>query len=109
MHMVTDHTILRKVGNFDVHVPSGVYAIRDKVNSLNSQIRTADGTIRLFVHPRCRNLIRSLRGLVYQEGTNLPDPNSQFGHLCDALGYLVIGEFKPLKRWSVGGSDFLVY
>jgi hypothetical protein len=98
----TDHTILKRVGGFHVVVPSGVYAVKDKINGLNTLLKAADGTRRLFIHPRCKMLIRSLRGLQYKEGTQLPDQASDFSHLCDALGYLVLGEMNPLKRWKVG-------
>ena len=106
--METDHTILRKTGGFHVVTPSGVYKIPDKVNSLNTMLKAADGTRRIFIHPRCKQLIRSLRGLQYKEGTTLPDQASEFSHLADALAYLVCGEYQPLKRWSVGQSGFRI-
>ena len=62
----TDHTILKRVGGFHVVVPSGVYAVKDKINGLNTLLKAADGTRRLFIHPRCKMLIRSLRGLAIQ-------------------------------------------
>lgn len=104
--MATDHTILRKTGGFQVVTPSGVYAIADKVNSLNTLLKAADGTRRVFIHPRCKQLIRSLRGLCYKEGTTLPDQASDFSHICDAIAYLVCGEYKPLKRWETGATKY---
>lgn len=101
-HMITDHTILKRDGGMHVYTPPGVYAIADKVNSLNTLLKAADGTRRVFIHPRCKQLIRSLRGLCYKEGTTLPDQASEFSHICDAIGYLVCGEFQPLKRYQTG-------
>ena len=98
----TDHTILKRVGGFHVVVPSGVYAVKDKINGLNTLLKAADGSRRLFIHPRCKMLIRSLRGLQYKEGTQLPDQASEFSHLCDAVGYLVLGEMDPLRRYKTG-------
>jgi hypothetical protein len=108
-NMETDHTILRKAGGFQVYTPPGVYAIADKVNSLNTMLKAADGTRRVFIHPRCKQLIRSLRGLCYKEGTTLPDQASEFSHICDAIGYLVCGEYQPLKRWQTGATNWQVY
>ena len=96
----SDHSILKKIGGFHVVVPSGVYAVKDKINGLNTMLKAADGTRRIFIHPRCKQLIRSLRGLQYKEGTQLPDQTSDFSHLCDAIGYLVLGECNPLKRYG---------
>ena len=107
-HLETDHTILKRAGGFQVYTPPGVYAIADKVNSLNTMLKAADGTRRVFIHPRCKQLIRSLRGLCYKEGTTLPDQSSDFSHLCDALGYLVCGEYQPLKRWVTGPTNFRI-
>ena len=101
----SDHSILKRIGGFHVVVPSGVYKIADKVNSLNTMLKAADGTRRIFIHPRCKQLIRSLRGLQYKEGTQLPDQASDFSHLCDAIGYLVLGECNPLKRYGAPRSS----
>ena len=42
---------------------------------------------RLQVDPSCKALIRSLMSLEFKPGMAVPDPNSDHGHMSDALGY----------------------
>jgi len=51
--------------------------------------RNAKGVQRLFVDPRCVNLIRDLETRAYREGTREPDDYGDVGHITDALGYVV--------------------
>ena len=62
----------------------------------------AEGTRRFFIHPRCRQTIKSLRNLTFKEGTNLPDKLSGWDHGWDALSYLICGAFDRVKPWKVG-------
>jgi hypothetical protein len=65
--------------------------VRDRVGNVNSMLESADGTVRLFVHPGCKELIRDLEQVSYQGNTmmidKLSDPKRT--HLSDALGYLL--------------------
>jgi len=73
------------------------YAIRDKYQAMNWLICDALGRRKLKVNPRCRDLIRDLRFMVYREGTDQPDKSDpERSHHSDALGYCVLGAMKPL-------------
>jgi len=91
----TDFTILRQAG-FQVLAPSHPYAVVDKINTVNTGLRTAAGDKRVLINPTCRQLTMALDGLTYVEGTNEPDKSSGLDHITDALGYLLLWEL-PLR------------
>jgi hypothetical protein len=92
----TDLSILQNAG-FAVKVRNSHTAIRDRINAVNARLLSADGERRLFVDPKCKQVIKSLERQTYKEGTNQPDKESGFDHMNDALGYL-IDFLYPIKR-----------
>jgi len=62
--------------------------------------RMVDGQPALIIHPRCKNLIKGLQGAwsykriqgssASERFREVPDKN-QYSHVCDALGYLLLG------------------
>jgi len=92
----TDLSILQNAG-FTVKVRERHSAIRDRINSVNARLMSADGKKHLFVDPKCKQVIRSLERQTYKEGTNQPDKDSGYDHMNDALGYL-IDFLYPIKR-----------
>ena len=62
----------------------------------------------LFILKSCKNVIKSIERQIYKEGTHIPDKDSGYDHMNDALGYLVEFNFplkrnfvpSPQKRWS---------
>jgi hypothetical protein len=92
----TDHTLLERSG-IKLHDRRAPYDVRDKLQTLNWLIKDANGRRRLKVHPRCKDLIRDLRFMVYKEGTDQPDKSDpERSHHSDALGYLALGAMSPL-------------
>lgn len=91
----TDLTILRDAG-MEVHVPDAVYAVVDRHNTVNRLVDTGSGHRRLFVNPRCRNLLATMQGHTYKPGTRQEDEKAGLDHAGAALGYLACGEF-PLR------------
>jgi hypothetical protein len=91
----TDFTILRQAG-FQVLAPSHPYSVVDKINTVNTGLRTAAGDKRVLINPTCRQLTMALDGLTYVKGTNEPDKSSGLDHITDALGYLLLWEL-PLR------------
>jgi hypothetical protein len=84
----TDHTILRTAG-FQVKAPSRHNPIRDGVNAVNAKLRSSSGITSLYIDPKCKYLIECLEKHVYKEGTSIPDKDSGFDHMNDALRYMV--------------------
>jgi hypothetical protein len=104
----TDHSILRKSG-FTVSSPRAPWKIRDKINAVNMGLMDANGKRRIFIHPRCKELIKSLRTLTYAPGTGLPNKNLGVDHAFDALGYLCLQTFNLAKPTNMGSTSYRVW
>jgi len=95
----TDFSILAAHG-FRVLSPPSAPLVVDRNNEVNAMFKNARGERRLFVHPRCKTLIKCLDGLTYKDDTSQPDKTLGLDHLPDALGYLVHYEFPIAGRIS---------
>jgi hypothetical protein len=104
----TDHTILKKSG-FKVSSPRAPWKIRDKITCVNTALLDASGTRRLYIHPRCKELIKSLRTLTYAPGTGLPNKNLGVDHAFDALGYMCLQVFNLAKPETMHSTDYRVW
>ncbi len=101
---VTDFTILEQFG-FITIAPKAHDPVADRINNVQAMLCNAAGTRRLFIHPRCKELIKGLDGMTYKKDTNLPDKSLGLDHITDALGYLVSYEF-PLRNPVVAAPRF---
>ena len=70
----------------------------DRINSVNAMLLNAQGSRRLLISPKCRQLIKALDGLTYKEGSKIPDNRSGLDHITDALGYLIMGVFPIITK-----------
>lgn len=84
----TDHTILRNAG-FTVLAPSSHNAVRDGINAVNAKLRSSAGITSLYIEPRCKYAIECLEKQTYKTGTSVPDKDSGYDHMNDALRYMV--------------------
>jgi len=84
----TDHTILRTAG-FRVLAPSSHNAVRDGINAVNAKLCSSTGLTTLFIDPKCKYVIECLEKQTYKEGTSIPDKDSGYDHMNDALRYMV--------------------
>jgi hypothetical protein len=84
----TDLSILQNAG-FIPKLMNRHMAVRDRINSVNAKLCSADGQRGIFIHPKCKNLLNSIAKQTYKEGTVLPDKTQGFDHMNDALGYLI--------------------
>ena len=92
----TDFTILTNAG-FNVKAPRRHDPVRDRINALNARLRSADSKNHLFVSKRCKYSIESLEKYCFKPGTQIPDKDSGFDHMFDAISYCVAFIF-PLQR-----------
>jgi hypothetical protein len=103
----TDHTILRTAG-FRVLAPSSHNAVRDGINAVNAKLCSSTGITTLFIDPKCKYVIECLEKQTYKEGTSIPDKDSGFDHMNDALRYMVDYLFPirqpiqqaPVRTWG---------
>jgi hypothetical protein len=105
---LTDHNILRRSG-FNVSSPRAPWKIRDKITCVNTALLDAAGTRRTIIHPRCKELIKSLRTLTYAPGTGLPNKNLGVDHAFDAFGYLCLQQFNLAKPENIGTTNYRVW
>ena len=104
----TDHSILRRSG-FNVSSPKAPWKIRDKITAVNTALLDANGDRRTFIHPRCKQLNKSLRTLTYAPNTGLPNKNLGVDHAFDAFGYLCLQQFNLAKPETLGQTGYRIY
>ena len=105
---LTDHTILRRAG-FKVSSPKSPWKVRDKINCVNSALLDATGRRRMYIHPRCKELIKSLRTLTYEPNTGMPNKKLGVDHAFDALGYMCLQTFNLAKPETLARTDYRVW
>ena len=76
--------------------------VADRVNSVNRMLRAADGTIRLFVDPRCKKFIEALEQTLYVPGGREVDKKAGVEHAADAGGYCIELEY-PVRKIEIMG------
>jgi hypothetical protein len=91
----TDLSILQNAG-FMTKARSAHPAVRDRINSVNSRLKSGSGERHLFFTDKCKQAIKSLERQTYKEGTSQPNKDDGYDHMCDALGYMVEFLF-PIK------------
>lgn len=95
----TDFTILAEE-DFKVRALSSSPLRRDRYNMVNSMFHSGDDRRRVHIHPRCKNFIKCLDGLLYAEGTNEPDKQKcpNMDHPTDAFGYWISKRHRIMVR-----------
>lgn len=78
--------------------------VADRVNAVNRMLRTAAGTVRMYVDPRCKKFIESLEQTLYVPGTPQVDKSASVEHMADAGGYCIEYEFPTRKIEILGVS-----
>ena len=85
----TDIKILENAG-FTVRYHRQHPAVKDRINAANSLFFPRDDTsTRFYIDPRCKHTIKSLQQFCYKEDTQIPDKDSGFDHMFDALTYAI--------------------
>lgn len=92
----SDHHILRNAG-FVLKVRNINPPVKDRIASVNASLKAVDGTVKLTVDPKCKNLIKCISSQTYREGTQIPDKSSGLDHMVDSCGYLVHW-VNPIRR-----------
>jgi Terminase large subunit, T4likevirus-type, N-terminal len=106
----SDYAMVRECfaawSNLDVKymVPRSNPCVRERINRMNAQLRTASGEIRLLVDRKCKELIMDLEQVAYKANTNVVDKDRDRlrTHLSDALGYLLWQEHSRFGGGEMG-------
>jgi len=91
----TDLSILQNAG-FMTKAKQSHPAVRDRINAVNSRLKSGSGERHLFLTDKCKQAIKSLERQTYKEGTSQPNKDDGYDHANDALGYMVEHLF-PIK------------
>jgi hypothetical protein len=94
---LSDYAVIREFfrrqgyRNARFKVPMSNPSVRDRVTLMNTQLKAADGVVRMVVDPRCRELIRDFEEVTFKPESSVidKDRDAKRSHLSDALGYLV--------------------
>jgi hypothetical protein len=78
-------------------VPRSNPSVRERINLMNRQLRSAAGFVGLLVDGKCKELIRDFEEVSYKEDSGQIDKERDRlrTHLSDALGYLVLEMGRP--------------
>lgn len=98
----SDLDIFRERGFRRLHYHKKHPLISDRVNAVNRMLKSADGKIRLFFHPKCKGIINSLEQTIYKKGTRELDKAASVEHSADALGYCIHYQF-PVRSIEIAG------
>jgi phage terminase large subunit len=92
----SDYQVIRnyfgsRMAKVTYRVPKANPAVRDRVSLVNARLRSARDEVRLFVNPKCKELIEDFEQVSYlEESTQIDkDKDRRRTHLSDALGYLI--------------------
>lgn len=77
------------------HVASVAPPVKDRTTAVNSALRNAAGWARLYIHPRCKELIADLERNAWKQDSHgnvmtgqIDKTDPKRTHMADALGYL---------------------
>ncbi len=92
----SDYQVIRnyfgsRMARVSYRVPKANPPVRERVSTMNARLRNAKGDARLFVDPKCVELIDDFEQVSYQENSTQidKDKDRRRTHLSDALGYLI--------------------
>jgi hypothetical protein len=89
-------SLLKRAGHVVRSRPS---RILEGIEFIRAALRPAAGPVTLFIHPRCKHLIRALQSYRYSNGpvvqSELPLKDGEHDHLIDALRYHFVNRPRP--------------
>src|SRR6202167_5775448 len=80
-----------RMAKVSYRVPKANPPVRERVSLVNAKLKNARGEVRLFVDPKCTELIHDFEQVSYVEDSTQVDKDKdrRRTHLSDALGYLI--------------------
>ena len=85
----TDIKLLENAG-FTVRYHRQHPQVKDRINSANSLFfQRDDNTTRFYIDGKCKHTIKSLQQFCYKLDSQVPDKDSGFDHMFDALTYAI--------------------
>ena len=85
----SDHTIIEKHNRLKLKAKRAHPAVKDRISAVNRLILDKMGRRHIFVHPKCKHMIRYFEQHKYKLGTSVPDKDSGIEHIGDGFGYFI--------------------
>lgn len=105
--LTSNHVILQNNG-FKVVTDKTNPSVADSINAVNGMFKSSSGEVRLTIDPNCKRLRECLLKHTYKEGTRVPDKDSGYDHMTDALRYIVYRMFpigKKIEKYAHAGRN----
>lgn len=100
--ILNDGRFINKVVNYGDSNPP----VLDRFAAVNAICCNALKIRRLFIHPKCENLIADLTGCSYKPNTRqFDDTDKTMGHITDALGYPIVN-LQPIELQYLNSSVY---
>jgi hypothetical protein len=95
--MVREYLRSVRYGNVRLDLAKANPPVRDRVTLVNGQLGSADGTAKLLIDPRCKELIQDFEQVCFKPDSTVIDKEAdpRRTHLSDALGYLIWQRRRP--------------
>ena len=85
----SDIDILNEKGFTKIYFHKKHPSVQDRINAVNKMLKSADGTVRLFINEKCTHLIESFEQTLYKENSKEVDKSQNKEHITDACGYCI--------------------
>lgn len=106
----SNYHIIEKINGYKLKAKRGHPAVADRINNVNRLIKDNKGIVHIFVHPRCKNMIKYFEQHKYKEGSNIPDKSGGIEHIGDGFGYWIDYELPiDFKVTSGRAKNKLIY
>ena len=107
--MVAEYLQRNGYMNYRMQVPASNPPVRERVALVNAQLLSEYQSVRLYVDPRCREVVKDLEEVTYKADSGVIDKekDSKRTHLSDALGYLIWQECRPQVAYGEQPSRLL--
>jgi len=87
---------------YENRTPDSNPLVKDRVNTVNSKLKGADGRRHIFVHPNCKHLKKDLQRVSWKSGAQAildQTTDKTLTHMSDAMGYVICS---MSSMWSTG-------
>jgi hypothetical protein len=93
------------------HVPPANPRVRDRINLVNSKLKSAVGRVEVVIDGSCVELIQDFEQVTYKDGSGEIDKERDRGrtHASDALGYLLCELSRPSAPCGEQRRPLLVF
>ncbi len=94
---ITGTSPVTELAGVGINCTSRASRISDGIEIIRDYILSGDNTVRLFIDPKCRGLIKAMMSLRYKKSlgvvSELPHKDGVHDHVIDALRYFFINRF----------------